>query len=82
MGIFLRAAPIRIASPLPTRLIVPVSGTVECATPRLVMTLVSSVTAPFRAKALPHVMLAPEFNVILVSARIFPANAVVVPRVA
>ena len=43
--------------------------------------LVSIVTAPFRAKALPDT-LAPVFRVMLVSARIFPANAVPVPRVA
>ena len=46
------------------------------------MTLLFSVTAPFRAKALPQLMLAPLFMVMPVSARIFPANAVVVPRVA
>ena len=34
------------------------------------------------AKALPQPMLAPLFIVILVSARIFPLNVVVVPRVA
>src|ERR1017187_7282316 len=43
--------------------------------------LLSSVTAPFRARTLPSV-LAPVFRVILVSARTFPANEVVVPRVA
>ena len=42
---------------------------------------VSSVTAPFRARALPDT-LAPVFMVMLVSARIFPTNVVVVPRVA
>jgi hypothetical protein len=36
------------------------------------MTLLSKVTAPFLAKALPHPMLAPVFRVMLVSARIFP----------
>ena len=41
-----------------------------------------SVTAPFRAKALPHIILAVVSRVILVSARMFPVNAVVVPRVA
>ena len=43
---------------------------------------VSIVTAPLRAKALPQLMVALVFKVILVSARIFPANTVVVPRVA
>src|SRR6185503_15115493 len=45
-------------------------------------TLLSIVTAPFRAKARPHGICAPVFSVILVSARIFPSNVVVVPRVA
>ena len=62
--------------------IVPGSGTVALPPPQLVMTLLSSVTAPFRAKALPQLMLAPVFRVMLVSARIFPSNEVVVPRVA
>jgi hypothetical protein len=43
--------------------------------------LLSSVTAPFRAKALP-VTLAPVFRVMLVSATMFPARVVPVPRVA
>ena len=43
--------------------------------------LVSIVTAPFRARALPDT-LAPVFRVMLVSARIFPTNVVVVPSVA
>jgi len=43
--------------------------------------LVSIVTAPFRAKALPDTS-APVFRVMLVSARMFPTNAVPVPRVA
>ena len=43
--------------------------------------LLSSVTAPFRAKALP-VKLAPVFRVMLVSATMLPASAVPVPRVA
>jgi len=43
--------------------------------------LVSIVTAPLRAKALPDT-LAPVLRVTLVSARIFPANVVVVPIVA
>jgi len=45
------------------------------------MLLVSNVTAPVRANALP-IMLTPVFTVILVSARIFPLNEVVVPSVA
>ena len=42
----------------------------------------SIVTAPFLAKALPQEMFAPVSSVILVSARMFPAKSVVVPRVA
>lgn len=49
--------------------------------PRLVMLLVSIVTAPFRARALPST-LAPVCREMLVRARIFPTNSVVVPRVA
>ena len=41
-----------------------------------------SVTAPFRASALPQVIVAPVFKLMLVSARIFPSNAVLVPSVA
>jgi len=43
--------------------------------------LVSIVTSPFRARALPDT-LAPFCRAMLVSARIFPTNLVVVPRVA
>ena len=43
--------------------------------------LVSIVTAPFRARALPDTF-ALVVRVMLVSARIFPMNVVVVPRVA
>jgi hypothetical protein len=43
--------------------------------------LVSIVTAPLRAIALPDT-LAPVVKVTLASAKIFPTNAVVVPRVA
>ena len=43
--------------------------------------LVSSVTAPFRAKVRP-VRLAPVFMVMLVSARMFPTNVVPEPMVA
>ena len=43
--------------------------------------LESIVTAPFRARALPDTF-APVLRVMLVSARIFPTNVVVVPRVA
>src|SRR5437588_442276 len=45
------------------------------------MRLVSSVTAPFRARALPHPMLARVFRPMLVSARMFPSKVVLVPRV-
>jgi hypothetical protein len=46
------------------------------------MTLVSNVTAPFRARARPLPILAPVVRVMLVSARIFPWNRVEVPSVA
>ena len=46
------------------------------------MLLVSSVTAPFRARALPSKIVAPVVMVMLVSARICPSNAVPVPSVA
>jgi len=46
------------------------------------MTLLSNVTAPLIANALPQPMVAPVFRVMLDSARIFPSNAVVVPSVA
>ena len=48
----------------------------------VVIVLLSSVTAPFRAKALPQPIVAPVFRVMLWSAMIFPSNAVVVSRVA
>ena len=44
--------------------------------------LLSNVTAPLRAKALPQVSVAPVFSVILVNATILPANAELVPSVA
>jgi hypothetical protein len=44
--------------------------------------LLSIVTAPFRARALPGEMLAAVVSVMLVRARMFPANAVPVPSVA
>ena len=72
-----------LSAHVPIKPIVPGSGTVVPPPPQPPpMTLLSSVTAPFRAKALPQLMPAPVFIVMLVSARIFPANAVVVPRVA
>jgi hypothetical protein len=46
-----------------------------------VTALVSSVTAPFRARARP-VTRAPVVTVMLVNARMFPANDVAVPSVA
>ena len=48
----------------------------------LEMVFSSSVTAPVDAKALPHPIVAPVSRVMLERARIFPWNAVVVPRVA
>src|ERR1035438_7607346 len=82
MRSFRRAAPARIASPVPSKPRVPGSGTVEVLRQPPPMTLLSKVTAPFLAKALPQPMVAPVFRVMLVSARIFPGNAGVVPRVA
>src|SRR4029077_17046469 len=49
---------------------------------RIPILLVSRVTAPLRASALPHEMVAPVFSVMLVSARISPTKVVVVPSVA
>jgi hypothetical protein len=46
------------------------------------MVLVSIVTAPVSAKALPHKILALVFMVMLWSARMLPAKVVLVPRVA
>ena len=74
--------PARIARPLPIKLMVPGSGTTVVDDPQLEMVFVSSVTAPFLARAEPHVMEAPVVRVMLVSARIFPANTVPVPKVA
>ena len=68
--------PARIIRPLPIKLRVPGSGTVVRDDPQPEMVLVSSVTAPFLARAEPHAMEAPVVMVMLVSARIFPANAV------
>ena len=93
MRIFRRPAPAKITKPVPSNPRVPGSGTVDVPPPPpppppLVllqpppMVLLSNVTAPFRAKALPQPMVAPVFRVMLVSARIFPWNEVVVPRVA
>jgi hypothetical protein len=48
----------------------------------LVMTLSSSVTAPFRASARPSISVAPVFIVIDASARMFPLKDVFVPNVA
>jgi hypothetical protein len=45
------------------------------------MVLVSKVTAPFRARALPW-RVAPVVTVIELRAKMFPANELVVPRVA
>ena len=61
---------------------VPGSGTAETVLAQLVMVLPCRVTAPFCAKALPHLMVAPVFRLMLVRARIFPSNAVLVPSVA
>src|SRR5512135_1967854 len=51
------------------------------AQPETLTVLVSSVTAPFRARARPPT-LAPVFSVMLVRARMLPLNAVPVPSVA
>ena len=90
MRIFRRPAPAKITKPVPSKPKVPGSGTVDVPPPPPPlllpqpppMVLLSNVTAPFRAKALPQPMVAPVFKVMLVSARIFPWNEVVVPRVA
>src|ERR1035441_5386046 len=82
MRSFRRAIPANIASPVPSKPRVPGSGTVDVLLQPPPMTLLFSVTAPLIAKALPQPMLAPLFRVMLVSARIFPWNDVVVPRVA
>ena len=50
-------------------------------TPQVLTLLVSSVTAPLRASALPEVF-APVVSVMLVRARMSPTNEVPVPRVA
>ena len=47
-----------------------------------VMVLLSSVTAPFFAKASPQIILALVLRVMLVSARMSPTNDVLVPSVA
>jgi len=57
---------------------VEVTGTSHAGT---VTMLLSSVTAPFRARTLPDT-LAPLLRVMLASAKMFPTNLVVVPRVA
>src|ERR1035437_2999637 len=59
MRIFRRAAPARIASPVPSKPRVPGSGTVDVPLQPPPMTLLSKVTAPFLAKALPKPMVAP-----------------------
>ncbi len=54
-------------------------GVVPAAQPELETVLVSIVTAPFRARALPDT-LAPFCRLMLVSARMFPTNVVFVKR--
>jgi len=49
--------------------------------PGALTVLVSSVTAPFRARALPW-RVAPVVTVMELRAKMFPANELVVPRVA
>src|SRR5580698_3477895 len=58
------------------------SGVVHGAKLPAAMWLVSNVTAPLRAKALPQEMVAPVSSVMLVSARMSPTNVVAVPSVA
>src|ERR1035437_2256525 len=82
MRILRRAAPARIASPVPSMPRVPGSGTVDLPLQPPPMTLLSKVTAPLIARALPQPMVAPVFRVMLWYARMFPWNDVVVPRVA
>ena len=49
---------------------------------QIVIVFVSNVTAPLRAQAAPQLIVAPVVNVMDVSARMSPANEVVVPSVA
>jgi len=76
---FRRADSPSIAPPMRRSVIVAGSGTGET---QLVMLLLSRVTAPFRARALPSRMVDPVFRVMLVFARMCPSNAVAVPTVA
>ena len=78
--LFQRAGTPSIAAPpMKTKAIVAGSGT---ALMQLVISLVSSVTAPLIAKALPSSIDAPVSMVILVRARICPSKSVPVPSVA
>src|SRR5450755_3979823 len=74
-------APTAIAPPVVSRAMVPGSGVVPLVT-QLLIVLVSNVTAPLSAMALPQSIVASWFKVMLWSATMFPMNAVVVPSVA
>lgn len=67
--------------PEPEPLAASTPASANCAHLRMETRLVSIVTAPLRARVLP-LTFAPVSSVMLVSARILPLNAVVVPRVA
>jgi hypothetical protein len=71
---FEELAPAAIAPPVANRAMVPGSGVVPKPTAQLPVStlLVSMVTAPFRAIALPQLMLAPVFRVMLWSAITLP----------
>ena len=56
----------------------PIEPTVQ----RVEIVLLFMVTVPVDAKTLPQLSLAPVFSVMLSSARIFPSNVVLLPRVA
>ena len=78
------APPILVASPpsvAETRVIAVSVGLVTVGKPLLTV-LDSIVTAPFSARARPYWIVTPVFRVMLAKARMFPANAVLVPKVA
>ena len=80
-----RPSQTRPKSPAPSNSRDPGSGTAAAAILSQTtseMLLVSSVTAPFRASALPSTISAPVVSVMLVSAIMFPRKSVPVPRVA
>ena len=79
-----RAIPAIPSRPLPSSIRLLGSGAADVVEPagQALMVFVSRVTAPFRAMALPHSMVAPVVRVMLWSAIRYPTNEVSVPRVA